>query len=543
MSLPSPQQQRQSDDASSANFPGFEPLDANYVYCPNQFLDLCLPNCSRGAVRIAGYLLRETLGWLDKNGQPLKQQIIVRYRDLIQKAGVSRGAIGPALAEAVQSGFIQCCQSAEHKSAGNAGQSAMYALHWNEAGDYATDLGRFVGFYTGEGHRTPVPNRFFDDVIRNESLSVVKVVGAVIRHTVGYQNQFGGRRSSSPLSYSQIQRYSNISDRSTLAHAIRHACDTGYIECVQSGCFSPNSADRQPAAYALRWLTKATNSDNGSKTRPASDRFKKPTSSGSEIRPENRYKNQTSKKDSSENNNSKQQTAADQKGIRLLTTAGLDEATAIQLLVKSGVTVIENQLCWLDARNPTENRLGMLRKAIDENWPPPAAVVARERREAERQKHRRQQARQQQEESQVAAVKMRRQKRIQRLLAEWGSASATQRQQWIQTAADREASIVIREIIRRDSPKSERPHTHVLDVIARDRNLPPVVQSSPEASDEHSGAEAAARKDSSMPQSTSAASPGNRMTFQRRTSGSREAVTKGVPFRGQSAGHSTGQVT
>ena len=469
----SPSQQRL--ETSAQTFPGFEPLTANYVYCPNQFLDLCLPHCSRGAVRIIGYLLRETLGWLDSNGQPLKQHITVRYRDLIQKAGVSRGAVGPALAEAVLAGFIQCSQTASQKSAGQSGQSAVYSLRWATTGDYVNDIHHFTGFFTGEGHRTPVPNRFFDDVIPHESLSVVKVVGAVIRHTVGYQNQFGGRRTSAPLSYSQIQRYSNLGDRSTLAQAIRHAQQTGYIECVQSGHFSPNSAQQQSATYAVRWLQQAKSPQDGSKNRPASEQFKNPTSIGSETPPTDRFKNQTSKKDTSTNDINKQQQAAVANAVSLLTNTGLDRATAIKLAEKRGLTIVENQLAWLESRNPTSNRIGMLRKAIDEDWPKPAAIADREKRSQERLKHRRQNQQRQQEDSAITEEKQQRQQRKQRLLAEWGSATTEQRQHWIRIAAEQETSTRIRDIIRRDSPGTTKPHVQILDVIALDRHLPKVI--------------------------------------------------------------------
>ncbi|MCA9082026.1 MAG: hypothetical protein KDA58_15800, partial [Planctomycetaceae bacterium] len=206
-------QQRHGQDA----FAGFEPLTGNYVYCPNQFLDVCLPHCSRGAVRIIAYVLRQTLGWLDEQGQPIRQDIVIRYRDLIEKAGVSRGAIGPALDEALRLRFLQCRRESQQQVRGQAAQSAEYALRWSTDPSYTRELSSFSGFFAGEGHRTPVPNAFFDAVIPYESLSVVKVVGSVIRHTVGYQNQFGGRRSSSPLSYTQLQRHTLIQDRGTLS--------------------------------------------------------------------------------------------------------------------------------------------------------------------------------------------------------------------------------------------------------------------------------------------------------------------------------------
>lgn len=478
-------------------FPGFEPLTSNYVYCPNQFLDLCIPNCSRGAVRIVGFLLRETLGWLDSNGTPLKQQISVRYQDLIQKAGVSRGAIGPAIKEVIGCGFVHCDKNATQKTAGTSGNSAVYSLRWDGEGEYAKGLDDFNGFYTGEGHRTPVPNRFFDEVIPQESLSVVKVVGAVIRHTIGYQNQFGGRRMSSPLSYRRIQDYSQLSDRSTLAQAIRHAQQVGFIECVEAGQFNPDSNQQRTATYALRWLSSAENSLHSSKTRPASGRFKNPTSIGSETPPADRFKNQTSKKDTLKNRISKQQDAAVLKAVSLLTDAGMDRVTAIALAQKRGLVAVENQLGWLEARYPSTNRIGMLRKAVDEDWPKPASVVDREKRSQERLKHRQQNNQRHEEETAITEEKRRRQQRRERLLTEWGSASLDRRQQWIQMAVERETSGMIRGIIRRDSPSTPKPHVQVLEIVAMDCNLPPVVKSSASVPPHSSDAEVAARSESS----------------------------------------------
>ncbi len=194
--------------ASTPEAVGFEPLNANYVYCPNQFFDVCLKSNSRGMVRIVAYVLRQTLGWLDEHGQPVHNTVKVSYRDLVEKAGVSRGAIGPALQRAVQEGFIECHVPGIPNSNNQAGQAAKYTLRWDTSNAFTKLPSDFDGFYAGEGHRTPVPNSFFDMVIPSQTLAVTKVVGTVIRHTIGYQNQFGGRRNSAPLSFTYIQNYS-----------------------------------------------------------------------------------------------------------------------------------------------------------------------------------------------------------------------------------------------------------------------------------------------------------------------------------------------
>ena len=97
---------RSKNAASSEPFSGFEHLTANFIYCPNQFFDVCLSHSSRGVVRLVAYLLRRTLGWLDKNGEPIEQDISVSYTELVEHAGISRGAIRPAIDEAIQAGLV-----------------------------------------------------------------------------------------------------------------------------------------------------------------------------------------------------------------------------------------------------------------------------------------------------------------------------------------------------------------------------------------------------------------------------------------------------
>jgi hypothetical protein len=172
-------------------------------------------------------LLRRTLGWLDKNGEPVEQDVTVSYRELVAEAGISWGAIREAIDDAVRGGFICCTGLGRKSEVGHAAQSARYRLRWDTGAQYTKAPAAFAGFYSGEGHRTPIPNAFFDHVVPNEVLAVVKVVGTVLRHTVGYQNQFGGRRSEAALSYSYLQKYTRVRHRPTLAAAVRNAVRKG----------------------------------------------------------------------------------------------------------------------------------------------------------------------------------------------------------------------------------------------------------------------------------------------------------------------------
>jgi len=466
---------RQSKSENGTVFPGFAPLHANYVYCPNQFFDVCLPNCSRGAVRIVAYLLRQTLGWLDADGNPLNQHVTVSYRRLIEKAGVSRGAIGLALQEAVDAGFLRQVESGRAKSQGTPARSAQYELHWSTAATYLKSSADFDGFFAGEGCRSPVPNSFFDELVPNESLAVIKVVGTVLRHTVGYQAQFGGRRSSAPLAFAYIAQYAQLSTGRVLAGAVREALDSGYIERVCDGSFAPNTDDRQAARYQVRWLSEAKNSDIGSKTPPVPERSKKAISIGSETPSIERSKKATKEKTPLKDINKQHGAAAEiQQGTKLLERQGLDTSTAEALVRTRGLHSIRNQIAWLKFRNPRDNPVGMLRKAIDENWAKPHAASERDRSAAIRKVQQERTQNERLEDADIAAAKAARDKRKQRLLTEWGSASTEHRQAWVQEAAREASGKMLADIIRRQSTDADVPHVDVLNIVARHRGLPAV---------------------------------------------------------------------
>ena len=462
-----------TSSALAKPFQGFEPITGNFVYCPNQFFDICLPNCSRGAVRIVAYMLRQTLGWLDKQGNPMHRSISVTYRELIEGAGVSRGAIKKAMMEVRDYGFVDFKTVGVSCSAGNAGQAAKLVLRWDTQQPYTREIKNFDGFYAGEGHRTPVPNRFFDHVVRSESLAVFRVVGTVIRHTVGYQTQFGGRRTSAQLSYCYISQYANLSNGKTLSKAIQAATDSGYIVRVKQGHFSDDKKTRSAAEYSIRWQRSANQRAGGPKSPADQQRSNKPSSTGSKHPAEKWSKKPCTKKNNS-NENYKQQDAGDLV-IESLISEGFDRATAENLIEKRGVDVLQRQVKWLDARQPRESRIGMLRKAIDEDWPIPASFAQQERRSRQLQREQESEALRISDDAKLAAHKSARARRKRRLVEAWKSASQEERTQWIRDAVKREASKSIAELIRRQDPSVPMPHVQVLEVIAKVRELPSVI--------------------------------------------------------------------
>ena len=354
-------------------FKGFRPPTSNTTYTPNQFFDVVIPHFSRGVVRIVGYLLRKTLGWCDANGNPQEEQIEVSYSELEHRAGVSRDMIRQALDDAIDGQLIECLREGRAKLAHDAGQSALYALNWSTA-TYTTSPKEFTGFFEGEGNRTDIPNEFFDVVVPNEPLSVIKVVGSIIRHSIGFQTKHGRRRQQVALSFQHIQNYARIGSRSDLAKAVRTALEKNYIVRVEDGVFSHRFDERRSATYALRW------SDNliGQKIAPAVYQSENQTSIGQISAPAERSENQTSIKTKPENETLNGQPAADTELHQKLISIGFSDKTAASLTREHSRQTIEDQISWLPHRAPARSPAGLLRRAIEQQWPAPQKLRATE---------------------------------------------------------------------------------------------------------------------------------------------------------------------
>lgn len=354
-------------------FKGFRPPTSSTTYTPNQFFDLVIPHFSRGVVRIVGYLIRKTLGWCDVNGNPQDEEIEASYSELEHKAGVSRDMIRQALDDALNGHILECVREGRPKLAHDAGQSALYSLRWSTTA-YTTKPAEFRGFFEGDGNRTDIPNEFFDVVIPNEPLSVIKVVGSIIRHSIGFQTKHGRRRQQVALSFQHIQNYVRIGSRSDLAKAVRTALEKNYIIRVEEGVFSHRFDERRSATYALRW------SDNliGQKIAPAVERSENETSIGQISEPAHRSEMQTSIETKPENETGNRQPAADTDLLQRLVSIGFSEKTATKLIRDHSRQTIEDQIAWLPHRAPARSPAGLLRRAIEQQWPTPAKLRATE---------------------------------------------------------------------------------------------------------------------------------------------------------------------
>lgn len=283
----------------STAFHGYALPTSSTTYTPNQFFDVVLPNASRGCLRLVGYLIRKTLGWSDEHGNPRNPEAHVSYKELIEDAGISRGAIKDAIQEALDKRFIQCLRFGQPHRPNEEGFSALYSLKWDETEKYVTDPDEFNGFFSGNGNLTHIPNQFFDYTIPREPLAVVQVIGVIIRTSIGWQSKFGFRRQQTELSFTDIMRRTGINSRTTVSNAIKAAIDGCHIRRVEHGVFDPNAGVQSKATvYAIRW-----NDDDKPAVveKPVVEDGEQPTlfdlveGDGSKTGPDPQFKNRTGK--------------------------------------------------------------------------------------------------------------------------------------------------------------------------------------------------------------------------------------------------------
>ncbi len=351
-------------------------------FTPNQFFDVVLPYSSRGVVRLVAYIIRMTLGWTDRDGQP-KDDVYVTWSELVQNAGIARGAIKAALDEAIAARFIECLSLGVPNTAGQTGSTALYRLRWNPSDEYITDPEKFDGFYEGNANFTYIPNAFYDTVVPNEKLSVIKVVGAIIRNTICWEARRGHRKQYVSMSLSELERRTK-QHRETASIGLQEALNAGYLRRDEEGYFDPDKSLQRPATYSLRWegesktLESSLNLIDGSSKatvqksdqRLPEEAFKNPTrrtvqksdQDGSEIRPEEAFKNPTreafknptSIERTIKNITKQQQPSLDVEGNSLRSSvlvnlldenkAGFTRAAALKLLERFGAERVQEVL-------------------------------------------------------------------------------------------------------------------------------------------------------------------------------------------------------
>lgn len=242
-----------SDTNKTEGSKGFASPTSNTTYTPNQFFDVVLPHSSRAVIRIVGYLIRKVLGWTDEYGHSQQSQVRVSYDQLMEKLNFKNpSTVSEALKFATHYNFITCACQGHGYQKGSGHQNSLYELKWSERTGYVTDLAEFAGFYDEVSYFTYVPNEYFDCVLPNESEAVIKVVGKVMRNTIGWKGAKGGHRKRvDGISYSQFQEV--LSSFSSIRKGINDAAKRNYIEVDEQGFFDKSGKRGPSTRYRIKW--------------------------------------------------------------------------------------------------------------------------------------------------------------------------------------------------------------------------------------------------------------------------------------------------
>lgn len=357
----------------------------NQIITPNQFFDVCLPHCSTPAIRLISFILHETLGYTNDDGDPFQERFRFSQKQIASEAGLAPSSVKKALDEAVAGRFLRCTRVATPACKGQAAKSAEYEVRWHEYPDgaYVVDPRKFQGFFADVGNRTAIPEEFFSHVVRYNPKSVIRFVGMVIRKTLGFKASHGkGRVTRAELSYSRLQQALNLGPHA-IADAIKRATDMHYVQRLQEGVFDPSGQDSRGAIYTVRWCQPVPNlstpkSAVGSKLL---DHTKKRSGTAPKSAAAIHTKKRSNLKRFPKGNLNKQQEAVVAESsfegsdiIQKLCAFGFQRRDAEHLASHHPAERIQAQLAWLPQRykNP-RNPLGLLRRAIEEDWTSPSA--------------------------------------------------------------------------------------------------------------------------------------------------------------------------
>lgn len=368
---------------------------------------MVVPHSSVNCIRVVAHMLRKTLGWVDENGDPLQEQHAFSYRDLEQAAGVSHSRLGEALDDALKFNFIRRVQKARVQIQGVRAKSAAFELCWDEA-RYTDELNSFRGFflqpsYTDEAGqnrigRKNIPNIFFDYLIREENRALIRVVGTLLWYSIDW-GKGGERRTTVRKSLRDLVELTQLA-KGSVVRALDEAIEKGYIERVEPGVFDlAGNQQGSITVYGIKWTTDYTYTYEGlavsvlkqdersqNETRVISlnapkmrhgEHSQNETRNAPKTRPAERSQNETIRITKTDipntpisNNNRPPAPVADSVAVaeQALLEVGFDKKTARDISTSAPIEVILRQVSSLPLRTATKNPLGMLRRAIEENW-------------------------------------------------------------------------------------------------------------------------------------------------------------------------------
>jgi len=404
-------------------FRGFPELRSNVLYCPKQFFTVAIPNSSVNCIRIVSHMLRKTLGWVDENGEPLQERHEFSYREFQTEAGIVQSGLQKAVDEALNFSFIRRARKACLQTQGVQAKSAAYELLW-DAYSYTDRVQQFQGFYLQPSYtdeagqnrigRKNIPNIFFDHLIKHENRALIRTVGTLLWYSIDW-GKGGERRTTVRKSLRDLVELTQLA-KGSVVRALDEAVEKDYIERVEPGVFDfAGNRSGSVTVYGINWTKDYTYthdgvavpllerggrsknetrlvSSNASKMRHGTDgvtlqkrdttipaeRSKNETRNASETRHEKRFKNETIQTTNtvipniSINNNSTPRALPNNPAAeQALLTIGFDRKASKEISGGWSADVILHQIDLLPKRKPTKNLLGMLRRAIEENWADP----------------------------------------------------------------------------------------------------------------------------------------------------------------------------
>ncbi|MEZ6146913.1 MAG: hypothetical protein R3B91_16145 [Planctomycetaceae bacterium] len=150
--------------------------------------------------------------------------------------------------------------------------------------------------------------------------------------------------------------------------------------------------------------------------------------------------------------------------LKSLRETGFDEPTAQRLSAIATTDQIQQQIDWLPRRTVSQNRLGMLRKAIEENWsepdrPPDIRAVLESRREREDQQSQKQAV----QDAKTTQQKQRRIDRWKHLEQVWHELSASKQKRIEAVAYARQHSDTLRRLFQTSEKQRLRECLRQLD--------------------------------------------------------------------------------
>ena len=228
--------------ASAVCRDGFwDPVASNVVDCFVQFFDLVLPREPLAVVRLVSHFLEERLAWSNPDGTARTPREILRLEDLARAVALDRKSILSGLRQACDARYLEPVELPPERGGGYGFRLKLDLERFTLAPD------EFQGFYPVPTHRIKVPLAFFQAVVPQETLSVIKVVACIIRHTLGSVDNLG-LAVVPAISQQKFVREMSMGRRQAIL-GVQGALARGYIRRYEQGSL----ASGRPSTYGLYW--------------------------------------------------------------------------------------------------------------------------------------------------------------------------------------------------------------------------------------------------------------------------------------------------